>query len=280
MIYDQETNFVYISGRLSERYPAFFEELSEILNRESISFGLLPHTNDIWCRDYMPVQVSKDRFVQFKYMPIYLQGSKKKKNRETITDANDTCAAIGIAPELSDIKIDGGNIIKSKMKVVMTERIFAENPGYSREGLLGGIKHLLEMAQIIIIPEDPKDELGHADGMVRFLDETTVIVNAYSQEDEVLSRKVISTLEKNELKMMFAPYTPYQNKSDFDATGIYINYLHVGKLVVYPIYGIEEDEEAHKFFTELFGSNAVPIRANAIAKEGGVLNCVSWGVRI
>ncbi|MBU4305140.1 MAG: hypothetical protein KJ893_05930, partial [Candidatus Omnitrophica bacterium] len=63
MITDQETNSVYFSKHLSQRYPEFFKELEGILERNGIKYGLLPHTNDIWCRDYMPVQVSKNEFV-------------------------------------------------------------------------------------------------------------------------------------------------------------------------------------------------------------------------
>ena len=276
MTADQGTNLVYFSDRLPRRHADFFAELSEVLTHRAVGFGLLPHTNDIWCRDYMPIQVSKDRFVQFKYDPKYLHDSKE--DRETITDAKEACSSIGIVPELSDVKIDGGNIIKAKTKAILTERIFVENPDYSHEDLLGEIKRLLNVQQLIIVPEDPRDKLGHADGMVGFLDETTVFVNDYAGDDKDLGHKVKSALVAGGLSTITMPYAPYQNKSDFDATGIYINYLHIGKFVVYPIYGIEADEAAHKFFTEHFGSNAVAVRANTIAKEGGVLNCVSWSI--
>ena len=89
MITDKETNFVYFSELLPKRHSAFFKELTVILKHKGMKYVLLPDTNDIWCRDYMPVQVSKNNFLQFKYRPSYL--TRYKKYRKTITDAAETC---------------------------------------------------------------------------------------------------------------------------------------------------------------------------------------------
>jgi len=276
MIADQETNFVYFSELLPQRYPSTFEEISGKLKKHKIGFGLLADTKDIWCRDYMPIQVSENSFVQFKYDPSYLQ--RTKKDRATITDTSRVCKSLGIDPVMSDIKLDGGNIVKSNKKVVMTERIFSENPGYSRDDLVKELKKLLGVEQIITIPEDSKDEMGHVDGMVRFLSEEAVFVNNYSKEDESLRERVKNSLNKANMKLVSVPYAPYKNKNGLYATGIYINYLRVGDIVIYPIFGIEEDRVAERVFSELFGSKAIPVVANEIAKKGGALNCISWNI--
>ena len=279
MITDQETNLVYFSGLLPKRHPVFFNELKAILQRKGIEYGFLPHTKDIWCRDYMSVQVSKSQFVQFKYRPSYL--THYKKYRKTITDAADTCRAIWIDSELSDIKIDGGNIVKSRNKVIMTERIYAENRRFSRKELIGKLKTLLKVKQVIVVPECPGDRYGHADGMIRFVDgikdEETVLVNDLSGESVKFFSEFHRMLSRQGLFPVLLPYTAYRNKGD-DATGIYVNYFQVGKVVIYPVYGIKEDALAHKVFERYFGPNVFPIRANAIAKKGGVLNCVSWNL--
>ena len=278
MITDQETNFVYFSGLLPEYRPVFFKELKEILEGERIKYGLLPHTNDIWCRDYMPVQVSKSHFIQFKYDPKYLH---TKKYITTITDAADTCKAIGVKPEVLDIKIDGGNIIKSRTKAILTSRIYDENRRYGKKELRKEIKRLLKVKQVIIIPECPLDRYGHADGMIRFVDgvkdEETVLVNDFSGESAKFFSKFHRALIKQGLFPVLLPYTAYRNKGD-DAKGIYINYLQVGKTVIYPTYGLKEDALAHKVFTRYFCANVIPIRSNEIAEKGGVLNCVSWNI--
>jgi agmatine deiminase len=279
MITDKETNLVYFSGLLAQKYPKFFKELRVVLERKGIEYDLLPHTKDIWCRDYMPIQISKNEFVRFAYRPGYL--TRYKKYRDTITDATDTCKAIGIKPKISRIKIDGGNIVKSLTKAIITERIFSENKQYGKQTLLRNIKKLLKVKQIIIIPECPYDWYGHADGMIRFIDgvkdERTVLANDFSKEAPELFSRFHRTLSKEGLYPVVLPYNPFRNKAN-DVKGIYINYLQAGKIVIYPAYGIKEDLLAQKVFSGCFGAYAVPIRANAIAKEGGVLNCVSWNI--
>lgn len=228
----------------------------------------------------MPAQVSKNEFVQFKYQPGYL--ARYKKYIPTITDAAETCKAVGIRPEKSDINLDGGNIVKSRSKAILTSRIFDENRTCGKEALLRKIKALLKVKKVIIIPECPFDPYGHADGMIRFVDgvkdEETVLVNDFSGESAKFFSEFHRALSRQGLLPVLLPYTAYRNKGD-DAKGIYINYLRVGKIIIYPAYGKKEDILAHQVFTKYFGAHVFPIRANAIAKKGGVLNCVSWDIK-
>jgi len=275
MITDNKTNFLYFSALLPQRYPKFFQELEAVLREKRIEYGLLPHTRDIWCRDYMPVQTPKGDFVQFNYDPRYLKPRRYWRKR---TNAARTCGAIGIRPLLSDIRLDGGNVVMSRTKAILTERIFQENTHYLKDELIKELKRLLRVKQVIVIPECLDDIFGHADGMVRFLDEGRVLVNDYSREP-AFKKNLYKSLKGARLTPIPIPYNPYRNKETLDATGIYINYLQVSKTAIYPIYGMKEDAPAHEVFLKYFGANVIPIRANAIAKKGGVLNCVSWNIR-
>jgi len=77
---------------------------------------------------------------------------------------------IVIRPQASIIRIDGGNIVKSRTKVIMTDRILCENPQHTKEQLIKELKRDAKVKQVIIIPQCPDDPFGHADGMVRFID--------------------------------------------------------------------------------------------------------------
>lgn len=279
MVTDQDTDFVYFSGLLPSWYPVFFKGLERILKRLGIRYGLLPLTRDIWCRDYMPIQIDKDNFVQFKYEPSYLFDSKK--HRDTITNTTKVCQAIGIKPLLSDIRLDGGNLIRSKTKVVLTSRVFSENPEYSKMALLAEIKRLLKVEKVIVVPECPGDPFGHADGMIRFLGDAKNkeqwLVNDFTGESGSFCLLFNQAVANELLKTQLIPYNPFNNVGN-DAKGVYINYLQVGQRVIYPLFGLKEDKLAHECFTSLFGSDSVGIRANEIAQEGGVLNCVSWNI--
>ena len=72
MIIDQQTNKLYLSAHLKERYPEFHQNLVQKLASIGITINHLNNTKDIWCRDYMPIQISEKSFVQFKFNPCYL----------------------------------------------------------------------------------------------------------------------------------------------------------------------------------------------------------------
>ena len=74
MITNFETNKVFIpNGLIREDVTGC---LIYFIHRHEIDWGILPGSSSplhIWARDYMPVQVSKDKYVRFCYTPDYLQ---------------------------------------------------------------------------------------------------------------------------------------------------------------------------------------------------------------
>ena len=67
MIQDQDTNIVFLSEWLKIAYPGFFSRFTKLLNELGIHWKTLNYTNDIWARDYMPIQLGKDDFLKYKY---------------------------------------------------------------------------------------------------------------------------------------------------------------------------------------------------------------------
>ncbi len=253
----------------------FYRKFIKVLEENGIRYGLLPGTKDIWCRDYMPIQTAKNRFIQFNYAPSYLKGYK-----HLITDTKKVCKAIGIRPILSNIILDGGNVVASKNRAIMTSRILKDNPGYGKDELIKKLKTFLKVREVIVLPEDPDDIFGHADGMVRFIKRNTILVNDYKRESKTFKDKFYGAIRKAGLKMVHLPYNPYRNAKKLDATGCYINYLQVGKMIFVPSFGMIEDNKALKVLKKVFKAyKVVQIPSNQIAKRGGVLNCISWGIQ-
>lgn len=277
---DIDTDFVYFSGLLPERRPSLFARLKKALTLRGVAYGLLPHTSDIWCRDYMPIQTAAGEFVQFKYDPKYL---RTKKYRKTITDTDKVCRAIGIRPVRSDIRLDGGNALISGHRAILTDRIFSENPDYIKERLIDELKRLFRVKKIVIIPQCPHDMTGHADGLVRFagsLDrgDATVFVSDLSSVMPNYFLKLSRALADGELITLPIPYASPKRYDGIDATGCYINYLQTGGNVFYPMFGGAADPGAEKIFRKFFGAGAIPIEVGDIARDGGVLNCISWNI--
>lgn len=65
--------------------------------------------------------------------------------------------------------------------------------------------------------------------------------------------------------------------------GIYVNYLEVNNLIILPVFEIlgNKDKEALARIRTLFPDRTiVPFNCNDIALEGGLLNCITWTLRI
>ena len=75
------------------------------------------------------------------------------------------------------------------------------------------------------------------------------------------------------------PYSVYQNKTNAQANGDYINYLQMENCIIVPTFDIDSDDAAIKKLEEIFkGKTIRTINCNEIANDGGVFNCISWNI--
>ncbi|MDD2192568.1 MAG: agmatine deiminase family protein [Bacteroidales bacterium] len=273
------TQIVYFSELLRERYPDIWKELEEILSRHNVKYSFLKGTKDIWCRDYMPIQNTSGKLIQFNYDPSYLKG--KKEWEESRTDVTMVCEHNGISPIFSDINLDGGNVLLCDGKAIISDRIFSENKNHpnpkwsDKEMLLSELSLLLE-SEIIIIPSQKGDITGHADGMVRFINKNTILGNDRDKEYKNWSEQMNNVIKEYNLNYKDVPF--FTGKG---AMGIYVNYLEVNNLIVIPSFQVEGnmDDEVLLLFKTLFPNKTIEtINYNEIAKEGGLLNCTTWVV--
>jgi agmatine deiminase len=277
MIADKQTNFLYLADTLPKKYPDFYKRFEKVLTDCNIKFALLPNTKDVWAVDFMPIQKDLNKFVRFVYNALYLQ---TKKYLKTISDVDEICKVIGIETFKTDIVIDGGNLTRWTDKVIMTDRIFSDNPQYERKELIKQLHALLEIDKIYFVPEQPGDFTGHSDGMVRFVDKQTVIINDYKQEKQEFYRAFEIAIHNTGLDYIKIPYNVYANTSNNHANGAYINYLQMENSIIIPTFGIMEDDLAVRQLEIIFtGQNIATVESNEIACEGGILNCITWNIR-
>ena len=113
---------------------------------------------------------------------------------------------------------------------------------------------------------------GHADGMVRFVNENTVIGNCVPSK-KGLEQRIKTVLQDYGINVIDFPYFSSSNNS---AIGCYLNFLETERYIFLPVFGNELDGKAIASAKEIFTKMIVPININEIAKEGGGLNCISW----
>lgn len=131
MITDNLTNAVFFSDLLPKKCPILNQHIAQVLEANGIPFAYLSETKDIWCRDFMPIQIEEDRFVSYKYTPNYLQdktGLRLQTNPETALQASQNCLTHLLQNVVKiDLILDGGNVVKCGNTIVMTEKVFVEN---------------------------------------------------------------------------------------------------------------------------------------------------------
>ena len=154
---------------------------------------------------------------------------------------------------------------------MITDRVFSENPAYDTNTLLNELEDLLE-AEIIIIPSLKSDMTGHADGVVRFVDENTVVGNATPYKNGY-EQKVKRALKKHGISVIDLPYF---GSAGISTVGTYLNFLETETHIFLPIFGNVQDETAIKRAKEIFAKEVIAVNVNSIAEAGGVLNCISW----
>jgi len=276
MIKDSDTNFLYLADCLPEFQPAFTERLTKVLQDLKIPYDFLSNTKDIWAKDFMPIQMSKDDFVQFTYDPDYL---KPLKYRHLRSDTDDVCRNIDLVPKKSSIVLDGGNIIRAASKAIICDKVFSENQHLGKSQLTNELLGLLETDQIIFIPWDRNDFTGHADGMVRFVDDNTVIINEPTNENPEIEKQLRSILKDARLDIIEIPYMPSCDPAFVSAKGLHLNFLQMKQAIIVPVFNQSTDDKAIRLLENIFeGQKIVAMDCNEISAEGGVLNCISWNI--
>ena len=279
MITDNQTNTVFFSDLLPKKCPILSQHITEVLETKGIRYSYLSETNDIWCRDFMPIQIAEDRFVSYKYTPNYLQdktGLRLQTNPEAVLQArqNHLTQVLQNAVKV-DLVLDGGNVVKCGNTIVMTEKVFAEN----RDKSINEVDRILKDAfqcDVVYLPWDHRETFGHSDGIVHFAGDGKVLITNYGDISPRFYCRFRVALEKHfEVVPLY-----YKTKRIHARSWSYINFLQVGKLVFVPQLGLEEDEHAQ----EQIG-NAMPdcevvgIPSLEAVRRGGALNCISWNIK-
>ena len=260
---------IYISTLLPWQYPSDAETLFTALTAHDVPYALLEGTRDVWARDFMPVRTRSGQMISFRYEPSYLRDCPALR-----TDfRRDIAPQLALTPLYADINLDGGNVVfsPSGARVLISDRVFSENPEYPSAALVHELSELLE-AEVLIIPSLKSDMTGHADGMARFLDDRTVLCNRPLSSCG-FEQQVKRAVQDCGLDAVDFPFVPTGGVS---AVGCYLNYLETERVVFLPVFGIEQDAEAETFARQLFSKEIVPVNIREIAQQGGCLNCISW----
>lgn len=274
MLTDAETDKVYLAGGI-KAYERAAAGLLLRLCDEGIPVEYIPHTESkkhVWARDYMPVQREDGRFVRYVYDPDYL-----KDYRDYIPDCQAVCDALSLDCVRTRLVLDGGNVVRGERCVIMTDKVLRENGLFNERYVVSQLEKLLDCG-VKLIPWDTHDMYGHADGMVRFIDRDTVLLNNYWDFDRTLRKQLVDALRWHGFAV---EELHYGKEACSPMSWAHINFLHVKNRIFVPGLGTASDCKALEQIQGFYPGCRVMLVTGCeqLVRDGGALNCVTWTIK-
>ena len=262
--------------RKSKETAEVAKAIAAALEKLHVEHRELRHTNDYWCRDYMPVRLSDSgTYARYTYSPDYLV--EDKKMLPYITEQGEACRELNLfAPADMDIVFDGGNFVRCGNKVIMTDKIFSENPKWLVHKLIRRLRGAL-CADIVLLPWDMEDPYGHADGMVADLGENRILLNGCWKHNVPQFHNRLRKILDAHFEVVELSFDCKEDKDSW----CYLNYLQVPGGILLPCLSehidCENDIAAVETFERLFPDlEIIPIYAKPLIRKGGAIHCVTW----
>jgi len=250
-----------------------------VCNEFNFRFDYLENTKDVWARDFMPIQISKDVFIQYDYAPDYL---KKRSRIKYKTNPDEVIERLGIKTTKTKIILDGGNVVKSENAIILTDKIFKENEKqFSSTALVKELHSLFEVEKVVVIPWDDVCEFGHSDGMLRFIGNDNVLISGfYENADLQFKKQLLKPLEKAKINYDWLRVADKEAEKNL----YYVNFLQTKEFVLIPGVNKNTDSiavnEIAKFYSNYVSSDRIRILdMKETMKWGGALNCISWNIK-
>jgi len=281
------------------------ESFCNLLNTQTkIRYFKTNLVQDIWARDFCPIYISNGTVCKALYNPKYFD----KKQTIKYADPDDQ-TGIELANFLNlkvdyflqsgknNLILDGGNFIHNgKGTAIVTNRVIADNETLSIDEIRMIFQKHLGISNLIFLPVEVGDESGHIDGMVRFINENTLVVADLPSEyinapqniseidykiDKQFLDNIADTLSKVFIVKRIENAIPKNEGKEglASAYGNYINFLRIGNTIFLPQYSIIQDNKAIETFKTNFPELTiikVTKDIEKLSKLGGVLNCISW----
>ena len=229
---------------------------------------------DIWIRDFG--SVLPDKQIKFNYLPNY----NPRWASHLIDNAfegwiRDQGLSFG---KKSNLILDGGNVVDNGAgRVIITDRFLFDNPRFTKASAKRKIKKLLGVNEIAIIKESPGDATGHADGMVMWTDENTILLH---DQPRKVKRSILRELKRSfpGVEIIIVPdYYKDEVWNGFSsACNIFVNSLVTKNFIYVPTFNSSNDSEMIAFIQSHTNKNVVPVAAENVCFMGGSVRCLTW----
>ena len=266
-------------------YKKFYEKFSAQLKEFHEVHSLdLP---DIWVRDFLPVQnVCTGQLYQPFFNPRYANYTPQftKEIRQTV---------LHYFPHAQpcNVRIDGGNIVLSPDKkyafCMEKQTIFKKSEPEQKAYADKELKKALGVEEILWLPHQNGDKIGHIDGYIQFLGDYLMegSVELYGgittgtllddKATDVLYRYINNIVPDTDKRVHLICKLQEDSWNWLDASGLYVNFLETSKAVFVPQFGLPEDERAFNTIKRCTYKTVIKVDCSQIAQYGGAVHCLT-----
>jgi len=249
--------------------------LAELAGKLPDDVLIIGPMRDVWMRDFTPVRPARP--VLFRYSAAAQAGQQREADW---VQAGFTryARSTGLEFQRSPYVLDGGNAIDDgDTRAIVTDRFLADN-GLDKAQAVAVLREALGMEHIAILPADPEDRLGHADGMVAFIAKNAIAATRYDEPFRTaLLGELRAAFPDVEIVEIESPAggPPAADAAFGSAHGLYVNATVTDHHVYVPTFGIPEDAPALELFRARSDREIVPVDARKVADLGGSVRCLS-----
>lgn len=239
---------------------------------------------DIWMRDFS--SANPDQPTLFRYTAAGQGGTKKAQaiSDDVQSDFKLYSQKAGLKFIQTQLLNDGGNWVEDGFgNVVISTKFLSDNrlsEKVAREKLIA----LTNAKHIAFIDSDEQGGLEHADGVVSFVDQNTLVMNTYPEDPDYtkkLKADLIRGIPNIKIHEIITPYDGSQiyDKKFGSACGLYTNMLVTPEHIYFPQFGIKEDSVALQQIRAITKRKVIPVQSNHVCHMGGGVRCMSWQLR-
>lgn len=239
---------------------------------------------DIWMRDFS--SANPDQPTLFRYTAAGQGGTKKAQaiSDDVQSDFKLYSQKAGLKFIQTQLLNDGGNWVEDGFgNVVISTKFLSDNrlsEKVAREKLIA----LTNAKHIAFIDADEQGGLEHADGVVSFVDQNTLVMNTYPEDPDYtkkLKADLIRGIPNIKIHEIITPYDGSQiyDKKFGSACGLYTNMLVTPEHIYFPQFGIKEDSVALQQIRAITKRKVIPVQSNHVCHMGGGVRCMSWQLR-
>ena len=239
---------------------------------------------DIWMRDFS--SANPDQPTLFRYTAAGQGGTKKAQaiSDDVQSDFKLYSQKAGLKFIQTQLLNDGGNWVEDGFgNVVISTKFLSDNrlsEKVAREKLIA----LTNAKHIAFVDADEQGGLEHADGVVSFVDQNTLVMNTYPEDPDYtkkLKADLIRGIPNIKIHEIITPYDGSQiyDKKFGSACGLYTNMLVTPEHIYFPQFGIKEDSVALQQIRAITKRKVIPVQSNHVCHMGGGVRCMSWQLR-